>query len=774
MSPFPSLPLKAAGLALVETAMRRRRWVMWGTLLITLVIGAQMVWIETDTDPENMLADDDPVRLRNEELAVQFGSSSSVFIGLINEAGVVSPEFLAAASGLISELRTADGVVPEGFVSFELAQAPYAAPESQADSEALVSAVAGNDLLRGFAITDDGTGLSVLVPLTSKSAARGVANLTRDAVSDDPVLSSAEVRIAGLPLAEEEFGREMFLQMGLFAPLAGMLIFALMLYFFRKLSLVLAAMAVAMVSVIWTMGLLIGLGFTVHIMASMIPIFLMPIAILDSIHVLSEFLDRYAVTRDRRATLRAVYREVMMPITYTTLTTAIAFASLVITPIPPVQVFGAFVAFGVVVAWLMTLVLIPAFIMSASEESLERLARMDGAASNRWFATGVRRLGGFATRQPRLAPSGFVILALVAIPGILLISVNDNPVRWFTKGSEIRQASTTLNETFAGTFQANLLITADEAGAVLEPEVVAWVDGVTGIWDGLADVGASSTFVDAMRVASMDGAVGSSAEANASLLAAASAGPAAPLVASLIDGDSQVANLQLRLTNGDNQAMQRVLDATDAYVLVSPLPAGLSTEWAGETYLNLVWQNKMVSGMFNAFMTTLAVAFVLMVVLFRSVRWAVLAIVPMAGAIIVVYGLAGFIGKDYDMPMAVLSTLVLGIGIDFAIHFIERFRGLRLEHATSAEALSAFFEEPARALTRNAVIIALGFVPLLFASLVPYIIVGALLLAIMTLSWFATIVVLPGVVRILDSHLPLAQSPAAPAGGGAPSGSPGA
>ena len=112
-------------------------------------------------------------------------------------------------------------------------------------------------------------------------------------------------------------------------------------------------MIVAMVSVIWTMGLLIGLGFSVHIMTSMIPIFLMPIAILASIHVLSEFIDRYVEIRDRRETLRSVYKDVLVPITYTTLTTAVAFGSLALAPIPPVQVFGSFVAVGVVIAWLM-------------------------------------------------------------------------------------------------------------------------------------------------------------------------------------------------------------------------------------------------------------------------------------------------------------------------------------------------------------------------------------------------------------------------------------
>jgi predicted RND superfamily exporter protein len=99
----------------------------------------------------------------------------------------------------------------------------------------------------------------------------------------------------------------MFIQMGLLVPLAGMLIF------FRKLILVVAAM----LSVIWTMGLLTDTGFTLHIMSSMIPIFLMPIAVLDSIHILSEFFEKYPDTQDKKATLRSIYKELATTISFT-------------------------------------------------------------------------------------------------------------------------------------------------------------------------------------------------------------------------------------------------------------------------------------------------------------------------------------------------------------------------------------------------------------------------------------------------------------------------
>jgi predicted RND superfamily exporter protein len=768
---MPSIPapgIRPLGLALVDWSIRRRRWVFWAAAILTVALGAQIVRVETDTDPENMLPAGDEVRLRNEALTERFGSTNSVFIGLLREdAPVARPDFLAAASALIDELRATEGVLAEGIVSYELALGDDGIPATPAEAAAVAERVAGNELLAGFAITEEGDGLGVFVPLAAKSDAQRAAGAARSFIEADPVLAPADTQIAGLPLAEEKFGDEMFLQMALFAPLAGLLVFALMLYFFRKLTLVLAAMTVALLSVTWTMGLLIGLGFSVHIMASMIPIFLMPIAILDSIHILSEFLDRYAVVRDRRRTLRAVYAEIMVPVSYTTLTTAVAFGSLTIAPIPPVQVFGAFVAVGVLLAWVLTMVFLPAFVMALSEESLERLVRLHGEASSRWFSDGVRGLGRMATRRPRLAPAGFTVLALTAIPGILLITVNDNPVRWFKSGSEIRQDTEALNTEFGGVYQANLVLTADGDSALMEPATVAWVEGLEEAWSAHPQVGAVATYAALLR---RDGAAATTAAGNRAWVDDATAGPAASLAATLIDADAGVANLQLRMTSGDNTAMQSVIDATDAYVAGHPLPAGVTTDWAGETYLNLVWQDKMVSGMLNAFLTTLATAFVLMIVLFRSLRWAVVALVPMAAAIVLVYGVAGYVAKDYDMPMAVLSTLVLGIGIDFAIHFIVRYRELRAEHGTAADALAAFFEEPARALTRNAVIIALGFVPLLFASLVPYIIVGALLVGIMSLSWLATVLVLPGIARAFDSWLPVARpsEPAPPVGGQQP------
>jgi predicted RND superfamily exporter protein len=192
--------------------------------------------------------------------------------------------------------------------------------------------------------------------------------------------------------------------------------------------------------------------------------------------------------------------------------------------------------------------------------------------------------------------------------------------------------------------------------------------------------------------------------------------------------------------------MSAVIDSLDDYLRANPLPDGVTMDWAGKTYINVVWQTEMVAGMLKSLLGAFVIVFVMMAVLFRSPSFGLLAMLPLTVTILGVYGLIGWIGKDYDMPIAVLSSLTLGLSVDFAIHFIQRFRDLRAREGSYEKAGILMFEEPARAIARNAIVIALGFTPLFFAPLVPYITVGMFMASIMVISGFSTLVLLPAVL----------------------------
>jgi predicted RND superfamily exporter protein len=127
--------------------------------------------------------------------------------------------------------------------------------------------------------------------------------------------------------------------------------------------------------------------------------------------------------------------------------------------------------------------------------------------------------------------------------------------------------------------------------------------------------------------------------------------------------------------------------------------------------------------------------------------------IPLSVIIVMIYGVIGLMGKDYDMPVAVLSALALGLAVDFAIHFITHAKETVQKEGNWQLAMRKVFQEPARAIYRNIIIIAVGFTPLLFASLVPYQTVGILMASIMLLSGFATLIILPAVIKVAEPIL---------------------
>jgi predicted RND superfamily exporter protein len=234
-------------------------------------------------------------------------------------------------------------------------------PETREEALTIRDDAMNNPLYKGTLVAEDEKAIALYIPLIEKSYSYNVANLVEQLTKDWP--AEDQVYITGQPVAQDTFGVEMLVQMASSAPLAGLVIFLLLLLFFRRISLIIAPMLVAIASVLCTMGLLIGLGYPVHIMSSMIAIFLMPIAVADSVHILSEFFDTYPRFRDKKETMRYVVGHLFRPMLYTSLTTMAGFISLIFTPIPPVRIFGAHVAFGVGLAWLLTMTFVPAYIM---------------------------------------------------------------------------------------------------------------------------------------------------------------------------------------------------------------------------------------------------------------------------------------------------------------------------------------------------------------------------------------------------------------------------
>ena len=236
-----------------------------------------------------------------------------------------------------------------------------AIPATARDLEAFRHAVMDNPMVVDRLVSTDGRATAIYVPLEQGANGKEVADRIRTLVSEER--GDLRFYVAGDPVARDTFGSEMFRQMALFAPIAGLLMLVALYGMFRNLALAFTIVGVAMMATLWSMGLLVAIGQPVHIMSSMMPVFLMAIAT-DSIHIFNEFYFRLREVADRRRAVLETIETVGAPVRYTALATAAGFGVLVIGGIVPVRVFGLFTALGTLVIRLMSFSFIPAVMMS--------------------------------------------------------------------------------------------------------------------------------------------------------------------------------------------------------------------------------------------------------------------------------------------------------------------------------------------------------------------------------------------------------------------------
>jgi predicted RND superfamily exporter protein len=767
----------------LKPSVQHPRIVMTIIALLTVAAIVPMLKIvdRIDTDPENMLPDDEPVRVEHTAIKEAFGLNDFLVVGIVHDETVFTPAILERAYEITEALYDMqpeyddDGNITEGGVIVDDVLAPSevddilpepgggirvqtlmaSPPETQEEAETILAQIEQNPILRGKLASEDGKALAIFVPLTSKDVAADVDAQIQEIIAGFEEDLGEEYHVAGQPVAQDTFGAAMFEQMAVSAPAAFLLIFLLMLFFFRSPRIVAAPMIIAMISVIWTMGLLIATGNTVHIMSSMIPIFLIPIAVLNSIHILSSIHAKFhSRGGDLDRTLEDTVGELFLPMAFTSLTTVVGFGALVATPIPPVQVFGIFVAFGVFSAWLLSLVFIPAYVKLMPIEVIQGFGKAhEGGGAPESHLHAIYR---FSTRFRVPVIATLVVIIGVSIFGVTQIVVNDNPVNWFKEDHRLRVADRVMNEHLSGTYLAYLELSGEEENAFLEPEWMSWAERLQDHLLEQENVGAASSVVDVLKkvqyelLSREEGsyALGDNRQKLAQYLFLYEMSGGSPDdLFKFITPNRDAINIWVQMHKGDNQQVAAVVDGAQDWIGQNPPPQGLEVDWGGLSYINVKWQELMVSGMGKALAGSYVTVLIMMVLLFRSVRLGLLAMVPLTATILITYGYVGLSGRFYDMPVAVLSSLSLGLSVDFAIHFIQRTRDLHARHGRDFQrTMQAFFHEPAQALARNVVVIALGFVPMFFASLVPYVTVGAFFFGIMLISGGATFLILPAVL----------------------------
>ncbi len=555
-----------------------------------------------------------------------------------------------------------------------------------------------------------------------------------------------DLQLTGPEFAEATLGEMVLRDLGLLVPMMLVVVSVLLYLMFGNPGGVLIPMIEAGVVLLWTFGAMGWLGVPVTLVTTILPVVLMAMAITDEIHLL-ERVGAQDPSLSRGDAVLTALDEVGRPIVMTSVTTALGFLSFLSASIEPMRAFGLSTAFGILVAMLLTFCWIPALIVLLPERWTARRELGFGAPG-----LGLERLARSSIRRPTVALATGIVLLLIAIPGVLSLRVQDAWIDNFDPDSAIVRAEREFNGAFWGSYRYDLVLEAlpdffySSAGTKLLEDLVKLAGSVSHVG------GVESHLTPLGEVAKAVGKEPPLSElpnlAVADLATLAEMSGERMLLRRLLTDAGDAARVRLYVNSPDYAKSVEVRSELDGRLADFPMPGFVSVHASGDLPVALEVVSEIVGNQIRSIGWTLSSIAVVLFVFFGRGITGLLAMVPVSAATVFVLGGMGFLEVPLGIATSMFASLTVGVGVDFGIHFLHRYRAERGRGANDAEALMATVDKTGAALRWNALVLAAGFLVLSISSLKPNHSLGFLLAAAMLACYVAALILLPRLARL--------------------------
>ena len=704
--------------AIARFIVERSRVVLAVTGVITLLAVAMLFRVSFNADVSSFLLEGNEVGEEFAGLQEKYDARDPINVVATLPEGetFTSSDNLALLVGLREELEAVEGVesvatvVPE---SNPLTGQPIDAEMVESLPDSVISQLLAQSPVADLLLSEDGRHtLLIVTPGDDPTAtARAVTDVEYEGLelifSGNPVIFSTVLDLLGwfiliIPPVV------IVLLVGTFYATVGD----------RRLSLL--AIVPAILGSLWTFGLIFGLGNEVDIVTVIVPIFVIVMGSADGLHFVSHFQDESDGDSGSVARVTSALRHVGVPMILTTISTAAGFLSLLVTDVQPIRQLGLFAAIGITFAGIISFFSLPALLSRLDVRPTHHQALLGPRVTN-----GIKKL--VRTRVPALVIVLFVLgFAAFSIPQL---EVSSDQLFFFKDDDPVRVAFQQTEEIFGGATPLVGEFVFDPQD--VEGSIAAIRDASTEMRDlpGVRVVFSPVDLVDSLGI-----------EAVAGLGSGDVTLPLGEMVSS--DG-MRFMLLPADFTTDDVAGWLDYVDSND--------------EVRTLTGMTVVW-DEIARLVLRAQATSLLVAYalltVLLVVSYRRIRETLVALVPITLTVLVLLGFIAISGIQLNLLTAVISSIVLGVGIDYAIHYIAAINNAR--DGGPGFVLRAI-DRAGRPIAANALGIAIGLTALWLSPLKIHSQVSMIMWVSMITAGLTTLVVVPALLSrdgVADEETP--------------------
>ncbi len=669
------------------------------TLAISAWLGFHAARIGVEHDNSSLRSTDPADRRSYEEFKATFGSDEDILVAIAHPQ-LLDASGLGLIADITSRIQAMDGVRKawslvnvEEIVHGETGAEPRPLLSPPWDSPGIrdrtVAALERNPDFTGWLVSADRKTAGIVVeiedrPDDAEYRTRLVGSIR--ALAPGIAASGGEMHVTGVPVQKIDVSDYVDRDQAVLLPAAVLVLGLTLALFFRHISGVVVPLAIAGITVLWTVGAYAASGHSLNAITALLPPVLLVIALATTVHVYDAWLAGHAPPgtehpdghelrgndggEDRAA---LAVRAVFVPALLCAVTTAQGFLSLLIGGnLPAVHEFGIFAAFGSVVAFVLAMTVVPLALVGVKPPA-HRASDEHG-----WTFRLLGATSGLATRRPVAVLVTFTAVTVVLSAGIPLIRTNTDLVRFLRKDAPLRVDTTWIDEHLAGTLPLDFVIRRNDGKPVLT------LDGARRLEELERAIAAREHVASVNSILALVRQV-HRAESDDSRLTLPLDAESLQDEIDLLDesGHSLVRRFaapemtSLRLT-----ARLHAVGSAVSGPLVAAIRSDAARILGPEIQLQPVgalWDvvrdsETLVQQQVTSFGSAIVLVVAAIGLLLRSFTFTIVAMIPNVMPILWTGGLMGYSGIELSTGTAMIASAVLGLVVDDTIHYLSYYR----------------------------------------------------------------------------------------------------
>ncbi|NOY51896.1 MAG: MMPL family transporter [Chlorobi bacterium] len=727
-----------------------------------------------ETNLDKYMPHDHPAFVYSDQAEEWFNIQDGIIIAIENKNGVFNTATLDTLKQLtkrfqkfdeidkndVTSLYTADNIVGSED-GMDVKRFFKRVPRSIEKLQGLKRNVENNEMIFGRLVSYDETVTVIVAEIKddvfTQEFYQEILEVAKASETDD-----IKIHVAGRPIVEGTMALLGPADMQRMVPIVLMVIFLVLLITLRSFKGTLITLGVVFFSTIWAFGLMAAVNIPIYAVSTMIPVMLIAIGVADGIHLYSHlhtFVD-HNPSVSRKEAVKDMLKHMWKPVVMTSVTTAVGFISLLTSQIYPVKYFGVFTAFGVMMAMVFSLVFLPAGIMIFGLPKAKKVDKKEdkGGHSNSRIANS---FAAWIIKNKYVSILGTALIIILSVIGLQEMWINSSFLDKFEKDSEIVLTDKFINEHFGGTSSLNLILDANgKKDTFKDPEVLKLVDKMQKDVDGqLKVVGNTFSLTDYInrmnKVMNADdeafNTIPDSKDMVAQYLLLYEMSGDPENLDKVVDYDYEKLNVTFQLKSDNSKAINSALDVIHTYEGRFK-KLGISMNYAGSGYKGLVFTDLILEGQIMSLLLSLIIIIVLISIMFKNIIIGLISSVPIIITALISFGIMGFLGIPLSSTTALLSSIAIGIGIDYAVHFLEQYRLNASNTDDKLVAAQKTMAHSGKAIIFNAIVVIAGFLVLIFSVFPPNRELGALVSLNMFTSFAGTLTIMLVLLNITNIY----------------------